>query len=149
MFGNGASLIGFNPKPKVTATCSALFYILLLCSGLHSCSSNQSELSSQNIALHEKEIKTDTQLEQVGSNWFYGQGIGKTTLNVGTAIAFPPYLIYLVGNAGLSLAGYQPLSISGILPEDSKNFVDKVYDETTSVPGRITSGVAGVEYKSK
>src|SRR5579862_6797042 len=46
------------------------------------------------------------QLKQQGGDWLYGKGLGSTILTVGTCVVFPPYAIYVLGNAGLSMAGY-------------------------------------------
>ena len=86
------------------------------------------------------------QLGQMGHDWFYGSGLGKTAANVAASIAFPPYIIYLVGNAGLSLAGYEPLYVTNLLPEKERHAVDVVYESVTSMPGLITSRVAGKEF---
>ena len=40
--------------------------------------------------------------EAAVSNWAYGQGLGDTAVKAGAAIAFPPYLLVLAGNAALS-----------------------------------------------
>ena len=80
------------------------------------------------------------------SKWFYGKGLGTTTLNIGTAFAFPPYALYLLGNAGLQLAGFSPLYITDALPETPRTGVLTVYDTITATPGHITSAIAGAEY---
>ena len=88
------------------------------------------------------------QLGDYGRKWFYGGGIGRTMVNVGTAVAFPPYLIYLVGNAGLAMAGYEPLCPADLLPETPREYVLTVYNGVTSVPGRVTALIAGKEFQS-
>lgn len=80
------------------------------------------------------------------SRWFYGQGLGVTTLNIGTIVVFPPYALYLLGNAGLQLAGYDPLYLTDALPEEPRQDVMKIYDTVTSAPGQITSTIAGAEF---
>ena len=86
------------------------------------------------------------QLQGAGSRWLYGPGFGRTVTNVATAVIFPPYAIYLLGNAGLALAGYKPLYVTDALPNPAKEHIISAYDGVTSVPGRITSFVAGREY---
>ena len=85
-------------------------------------------------------------LQGASSRWFYGPGFGRTLTNVATAVIFPPYAIYLLGNAGLAIAGYQPLHVTDALPNPAKEHIVSAYDGVTSVPGRVTSFVAGREY---
>jgi len=87
------------------------------------------------------------QLNELGRNWLYGPGIGRTVANVGTVVVFPPYVFYLLGNAGLALAGFEPLYITDILPDAPKEQVLAVYDSVTSVPGRTAAAIAGEEYQ--
>jgi hypothetical protein len=94
-------------------------------------------------------VRNDTasqQLEHIGEWWFFGPGIGYSILNIGTAIVFPPYALYLLGNAGLALAGEEPVKIINILPEAPRSIVNTTLDEICSVPGRITSAVARKPY---
>jgi hypothetical protein len=88
------------------------------------------------------------QLRTSGRKWLYGGGLGRTMVNVGTVVVFPPYVLYLLGNAGLALAGYEPLHMTSLLPDTPRQYVDDAYDATTSVPGRTVSFVAGEEYQS-
>ncbi|MFN8388733.1 MAG: hypothetical protein U0136_00415 [Bdellovibrionota bacterium] len=85
----------------------------------------------------------DDQLSEFGNRWFYGGGVGRTIANVGTVVVFPPYALYLLGNAGLALAGYQPVHVTEALPDPARDTVNEIYDGVTSVPGRITSAIAG------
>ena len=87
------------------------------------------------------------QLETAGSNWLYGDGLGKTILNVGAVVLFPPYAIYLVGNAGLAMFGQDPLYVTDLLPEEPREGYLTVYDAVTSVPGMLTSTVAGEDFR--
>jgi hypothetical protein len=89
------------------------------------------------------------ELSQFGRQWFYGPGFGRTLANVGTVVLFPPYALYLLGNAGLALAGYQQLYLTSALPNPARRYVLDVYDGVTSVPGRITSTVAGEEFQTQ
>lgn len=63
-------------------------------------------------------------------------------------VVFPPYIAYLLGNAGLALAGYEPLYVTNLLPNTPRGYVLTVYDGVTSVPGRFNAAVAGEEYKN-
>lgn len=85
------------------------------------------------------------QLEQQAESWLYGPGIGRTMLNIGTTIVFPPYGLYLLGNAGLALAGLDPVYLTDILPETPRQEVLSVYDRVASVPGRVAASIAGRE----
>jgi hypothetical protein len=89
------------------------------------------------------------QLQLAGRNWLYGNGFGKTVINVGTVVLFPPYALYLLGNAGLALAGYETLSISDALPDRERGYVQKAYNGITSVPGRLSAVLANEEYRGK
>ncbi len=87
------------------------------------------------------------QLGKSGRKWFYGGGIGRTMVNVGTAVIFPPYALYLVGNAGLALAGYEPLKATDLIPGQGKEYVLGAYNGVTSVPGRVNALVAGEDFQ--
>ena len=89
------------------------------------------------------------QLSNSGHKWFYGGGIGRTIANVGTVVVFPPYALYLLGNAGLALAGYSPLYVSDLLPEQPREYVLGAYDGVTSVPGRLNALIAGESFQEQ
>ncbi len=96
-----------------------------------------------------KAVKDDTageQLEGIGTWWLFGPGLGHSILNIGTAVLFPPYALYLLGNAGLALAGEEPIKIVNILPHGPRELVSNSIDSVCSVPGRITSAVAQRPY---
>jgi hypothetical protein len=57
-------------------------------------------------------------LGEVGSNFAYGPGLGDAAVNLGAVVVFPPYIIYLLGNTALSLSGYEPVTVSSVLPEE-------------------------------
>ena len=86
-------------------------------------------------------------LGEVTKDFAYGPGLGRASLNVATVILFPPYAIYLVGNALLSLGGYDQLHVTDALPEKGRDAVLSVYDGVTSVPGRLTAGIANEEFR--
>lgn len=67
-------------------------------------------------------------------------------LNVGTVVLFPPYALYLLGNAGVAFAGYEPLYVTDALPEPAKKEVLGLYNGVTGVPGRLNALVAGERY---
>lgn len=93
--------------------------------------------------------ETEGLINEVGANWFYGQGLGETAVSAGAIVLFPPYAIYVLGNAMLSLNGYEEVRITDALPESGRAQWNSVYDHVTSVPGEITSGVAGEEFRDK
>ncbi len=92
--------------------------------------------------------ETKELLSETAGNWFYGQGIGETALTVGTIVLFPPYAAYGVGNAALSVSGYEPLYITNALPDAGKKGFDSVYDAVTQSPGKVTAAVAGKEFRT-
>jgi phosphatidylglycerol:prolipoprotein diacylglycerol transferase len=88
-------------------------------------------------------------LSTVGGNFAYGSGLGDAALNVGTAVVFPPYALYLVGNAVLSLSGYEPVTVASLLPEEDGKKWSSTYDSLVSGPGKVVAAVAGREYRSQ
>lgn len=84
----------------------------------------------------------------VGGNFAYGSGLGDVALNVGTAVVFPPYALYLLGNAVLSVSGYEPVTISSLLPEEDGKQWSETYNTFVSGPGRVVAAMSGHEYRS-
>lgn len=111
--------------------------------------SNQesSEEAEDNQELDENGKPKD--LSDLTNRWFFGQGLGETAANVGITAAFPPYAVYLIANAGLSFTEIGPVRISNALPETVRKPWNKIYDNVTSVPGRITAAVAREKYHGK
>jgi hypothetical protein len=93
-----------------------------------------------------KEEATEV-MEEVGENWLYGHGSGRTVLNIAGIVLFPPYALYLLGNGLLSVAGYQPLYLSDMLAPETKEAYVEVYNEVTAVPGRVAAEVAEKEFR--
>ena len=85
-------------------------------------------------------------LETVGSNWWFGQGVGETALMVGTVVIFPPYLIAVLGNEALDLSGYEKITVSGTLPGEAGEQWSEAYNSVTSLPGKLNSAIADREY---
>lgn len=85
-------------------------------------------------------------LSVILDQWFFGQGFGETVFSVGTVIAAPFYAVYLVGNAGAELAGYERVSPFNSLPADAVEPLAIVYDGVTSVPGFVSSLIFGKEF---
>ncbi len=88
-------------------------------------------------------------LSEVGSNFAYGPGLGDAAVTVGTVVVFPPYALYLLGNAVLSLSGYEPVTVSSMLPPDEGKAWSDTYDSVVSGPGKVVAAVAGHEYRSR
>lgn len=93
--------------------------------------------------------EANEQLKDAAHDWFYGPGLGRTMLNVGTIVIFPPYVVYLLGNAALQLGGYHPVYVSDALPEKARDGVNNAYDEVTSKPGQLTAAIAGEDSQKK
>jgi len=87
-------------------------------------------------------------LDEVGRNWLYGQGMGDTILNIGAAIAFPPYILALLGNGALSLAGYEPVSIAQVMPREARASYEEVRDSVTGAPGQAAAAIAGEKFRT-
>jgi hypothetical protein len=88
-------------------------------------------------------------LDELGSNFIYGPALGETAVNVGTVVMFPPYALYLVGNALLSLSGYEPVTVSSILPEEEGKEWSEAVDGVFSGPGQVVAAMAGRESRSR
>ncbi len=134
----------------------ALFFLVFLggCGILQKQKPNSEDAELKKFAVQASEKplppeKTKEVLSEVGANWWYGQGLGETALNVGTVIVFPPYALVLIGNAALSLSGFEPVSISDALPEKGREAWRTVYNGVTEAPGRVTAAIANEEFRSK
>lgn len=88
-------------------------------------------------------------LGEVGGNFAYGPGLGDAAVNLGAVIVFPPYILYLLGNTALSLSGYEPVTVSSLLPEEQGKAWSNGYDTVVSGPGRVVAATAGREYRSR
>jgi hypothetical protein len=88
-------------------------------------------------------------LSEAGSNFAYGPGLGDAAVTVGTVVVFPPYALYLLGNAVLSLSGYEPVTVSSMLPEEQGKAWSSTYDSMVSGPGKVVAAMAGHEYRSR
>ena len=87
-------------------------------------------------------------LETSATNWAFGQGIGNTAINLGAVMAFPPYLAVVLGNAALDISGYEPITVSGFLPEEQGKAWSETYDSIASSPGRASAALSGREYRT-
>lgn len=95
---------------------------------------------------HATPEQLNAELKKAGSRFLYGPGLGRSATNIGAIAVFPPYAIYLLGNAGLSLAGFHEMYITNFLPDTPRKHVLGFYDGVTSVPGRVAALVAGRKY---
>jgi hypothetical protein len=93
--------------------------------------------------------QSEEMLAQMGGNWLYGQGFGETAMNVAGVVIFPPYGLYLLGNAALSLSGYEPFSVSEVLPAEEGDAYREAFETVAAGPGRFAAAVAGEEYRTK
>jgi hypothetical protein len=96
------------------------------------------------------EPQTPEQAQETLSNakeqFLYGKGLGSVALNVGTIVAFPPYGIYVLGNSILSLAGYENLYFTDLLPEESRQTWNDGYDYVVSAPGKLNAKLQDREF---
>ena len=173
MSGGAAFLIGSEPnRSAARLKCAVGRALLLSLSLLCACSQNpgpapadNSVTPNENSAAVEdipsfKQIvaraeenaengQSGDELGRYGHRWFYGDGLGRTIANVGTIVVFPPYALYVLGNAGLALAGYPQMEATSVLPDPAKNLVQGFYNGVTSVPGRVTSVISGEKFEGQ
>jgi len=88
-------------------------------------------------------------LSEMGENWVYGEGLGDTGLQIGVAFAFPPYALVMVANGVLALSGYEPVTVSSLLPEPASKVWKQSYGGLVSGPGRFVAAVAGEEFRTE
>ena len=87
------------------------------------------------------------ELESGAKNWFFGPGFGSSVSNIALMIVFPPYAIYLLGNAGLQLAGYEPWYVTDELSPEQRSATLNTYNEVMSVPGKFNSLIFDEEFR--
>jgi hypothetical protein len=95
------------------------------------------------------EEQRDALLDEMGRNFLYGDGLGSTAINIGASVLFPPYILALVGNGALSIAGYEPLSISQVMPDSVKEPYVTGRDAITGAPGKAAAAIAGEEFRTQ
>jgi hypothetical protein len=83
---------------------------------------------------------------RVIDSFVYGEGLGDSAVKVGAAVAFPPFIFVLLGNAALTASGYEPIGISTVLPEDASKQWQAMYSGVVSVPGKITATAANRDF---
>lgn len=112
----------------------------------------QSESKPSELAIVGKPMppeKAKEVLSELGQNFAYGPGLGDAALNIGTAVVFPPYAIYLLGNVLLSVSGYEPVTVASLLPQEQGQAWSNTYDSVVSGPGKVVAAMAGREYRSR
>jgi hypothetical protein len=88
-------------------------------------------------------------LGTAASGWWYGQGLGETMLQAGTVFAFPPYVLMVLGNGALNIAGYESIGVSSFLDDEGRKKWQEGFGSVTSGPGRFTASISGREYKTE
>jgi len=150
-----SSLRGYFRKFAISESITSGLIILscLFCLSCTSCSLFTPKEPNSDLSQFAAEPLTPEQsrdvLETAGGNWFFGQGFGDTLINIGGVVVFPPYAAVLLGNAALSLAGYEPLEFSQALPDGAREGWRETYGTVASGPGRLTSVIAGREYRTE
>jgi len=79
------------------------------------------------------------ELSDLAHGWFFGPGFGTAILNIGTVIAVPPYALYLVGNAALSVTGVGPVYPTDLMPAKAADVVGGAFHQVVSIPGRVNA----------
>jgi hypothetical protein len=133
------------------ALCSAVVFLLPLLNGCGIIKRKPADATDE-FSLAGKTIppeKANELLSEVGGNFAYGPGLGDAAVTVGTVVLFPPYAVYLIGNAALSLSGYEPVTVSSLLPAAEGKQWSDTYDSVVSVPGKVVAAMAGHEYRSR
>lgn len=138
----------------IAATVLQLVALTMLLCTMTACGviKKKPESSTDGLVFKSKDIppeKANEILNEVGGNFAYGPGLGDAAVNIGTVVAFPPFAVYLLGNAVLSLSGYEPITVSSLLPDKDGEQWSDTYDTVVSVPGRFVAAMAGHEYRTR
>lgn len=122
-----------------------------LCVGCAAAGSSSRSDSTLSTAISQPLSPDETQelLGEVGENWLYGQGLGETAAAVGAIAVFPPYSLWVAGNAIASMSGFEPIELSDALPEEEAQTWRETYDAITSAPGKASAAIAGEKFRSK
>ena len=86
-------------------------------------------------------------LDETGKNLLYGEAFGETLLNVGGIVLFPPFGLFVLTNAGLSLAGYETMKVADALPEPLATHWAEGFTAISSVPGESAAYLAGENFR--
>lgn len=143
---------GFKALRSRALVLSLLFCGGVCAGGLLGCSSILTKSEDPDLPPITKPLSEEQRsavIDEMGRNFVYGDGLGNAVINVGAAVLFPPYIIALVGNGALSLAGYEPLSISEVMPEQVKQPYVSGRDAITGAPGQAVAAIAGEEFRTQ
>jgi hypothetical protein len=91
----------------------------------------------------------EQEVSELGKDFVYGNGIGNAAVNVGTTLLFPPYALYVLGNAIISVSGYEGFYVSDLLPDPDREQYNSFYDTVTSGPGRMAAAMGGEEFRNR
>jgi len=144
-----SALEAFRPLRGLTLLCALASLLSTVGCGVIK---KKPEESADQYSIIGKDIPPDKAkqvLSEVGGNFAYGPGLGDAAVNVGTVVVFPPYAIYLLGNAVLSISGYEPVTVASMLPEEQGKQWSQTYDHIVSGPGKMVAAVSGHEYRSR
>ncbi|MCB0318955.1 MAG: hypothetical protein KDD56_09375 [Bdellovibrionales bacterium] len=142
-------------KPLIGAL-TAITLVIAITISLSACTAQEKQAKPNDVTIQAakefssrplKPEEAEEVLEVTGENYIYGQGVGRTVANVGATVLFPPYGIYLLGNALLDYGGYETYYVTDMLPDEGKDGWNDVYGSITSTPGRIVAGFAGENYR--
>lgn len=121
------------------------FYLVLLLATCSACTPLKSSAIDP-LEAAKTPLKPEQAAEVLGTyggNVAYGTGLGDGAAKIASVAVFPPFGLVLLGNAVLSLSGYEPITISRIMPDS----VSEAYDSVVAVPGRVTAALAGKEFR--
>jgi hypothetical protein len=133
-----------SPSPNL---CFTAVTAVLLFSGCTPAKAPHEHLPSlKHVQAPLSEEDSNELLGRMGGNWLYGNGVGETALAAGTVFVFPPYALYLLGNAALGLGGYEQMRLSDALPDQERSQWQGFYEGVTAAPGQVSAAIAGREF---
>jgi hypothetical protein len=86
-------------------------------------------------------------LDETTKDIVYGEGLGEVAVNVGGSVLFPPYAVYVLGNALLSASGYEGIYFTDALPAEEREQWHATYSKIVAVPGRVAAEANGEEFR--
>ncbi len=127
----------------------SLFVIFLCSCSTQQQGSSHSKVVDDLIKDPLTEDETVEVLDQSAQNWFYGNGLGDTAFKIGTSVLFPPVALVWLADVGMQATGTGSVSLKAVLPEDTSDTIIENYQAVVSVPGKVTSLVAGKEFRDQ
>ncbi len=79
------------------------------------------------------------EMSRLTKGWFFGHGVGTAIFNIGTAVSFPPYGVYLLSNAGLEASGFGAVYPTDLMPRTPAKYLKKGFRGLVSIPGRLNA----------